>query len=71
MSGRRGQLRAAATLDRVADVVRFKRQCGFSWKRIAHQLGLSPRQAQRYMSRNKGYMSHKSGGQEPAEPLTI
>lgn len=70
MSGRKGQLRRAETLERVADVVRFQRECGFSWKAIARDFGVSPRQAQRYMSRLSGHMSHKDGSGLESFPRT-
>ena len=71
MSGRKGQLRKPETLARAADVARFKRQCGFSWKQIAREFGVSPRQAQRYMSRLNGHMSHKSGSAEEEIPAIL
>ena len=64
MSGRKGQLRRLETLARLADVVRFQRQCGFSWKAIAKALGVSPRQAQRYITPKTSYMSHKTASVE-------
>lgn len=63
MSGRKGQIRQPSTRERVAEVVRFKRECGFRWKEIARDLRLSERQLRRYMSAFSGYMSAKSGSE--------
>ena len=48
MSGRGGALRGDQPA-RIGAVVRFMRQCALPWKEIAGELGVSERQARRWL----------------------